>query len=138
MKKFDKGKLKNLIIFVMSLGIILFLFAFLLMGNQIGSSVERNCFVAQEKYTGDCVEALISSLDDKKNSFESRNSAIWALGQLGDIRALPVLKKYYTGDIPEREPIEEGISQYELKKAINLAGGGVNLSAWVWRNGDFE
>jgi hypothetical protein len=63
----------------------------------------------------------------------ARNRAIWALGQLGDERALLVFEKYYTGEIPEREPLSEVISQYELKKAIKMAEGGVNLSAWVWR-----
>lgn len=138
MKIFNKEINKNLIIFILSLGIILFVFVFLLIGNQIGSGVEKNCSIAQEKYAGDCVEALLSLLDDKKSSFESRNSAIWALGQLGDKRALPSLKRYYTGDIPEKESLSEGISQYELKKAINLAGGAVNISAWVWRGEEFK
>jgi hypothetical protein len=46
---------------------------------------------------------------------------------------MPVLKNLYTGDIPERESLYKTISQYELKKAINLTGGGLNISAFVWR-----
>jgi len=57
------------------------------------------------------------------------------LGQLGDNRTLPVLQSYYTGDIPEREPLDKTISQYELKKAINLTSGGFNMSAIIWRVG---
>jgi len=54
---------------------------------------------------------------------------------LGDSRALPTLQKYYTGNIPNREPLDGVISQYELKKAINLTSGGVNLTAIFWRYG---
>jgi hypothetical protein len=32
------------------------------------------------------------------------DSAIWALGQLGDDRALQMLEHFYTGDIPDRAP----------------------------------
>jgi hypothetical protein len=56
-----------------------------------------------------------------------RNSAIWALGQLGDGRALPALERYYMGIIPDREPFDEMISQYELNKALHLAKGGTNI-----------
>ena len=56
------------------------------------------------------------------------------MGQIGDSRALPVLQNYYTGNIPPREPLSKTISQYELQKAIDLARGEFNLSAWAWRN----
>jgi hypothetical protein len=72
---------------------------------------------------------------DNNQSFRNRNSAIWALGQLGDPQALPILQSLYTGMIPDREPLDAGISQYELKKAINLVNGGTNISAPVWRYG---
>jgi len=74
-------------------------------------------------------------VDDDGRDFRSRNRAVWALGQLGDGRALPVLKKYYTGRVPAREPIDRMMSQRELKKAIRLAAGGLNITAFVWRNG---
>ncbi len=89
--------------------------------------------MAQNKYGGDCVEAFIGLVDDETEDFRSRNDAIWALGQLGDSRALPVLNNYFTGIIPDREPLNSVISQYELSKAIKLAEGGTNLTAWAWR-----
>ncbi|MBU0731322.1 hypothetical protein KKC88_00400 [Patescibacteria group bacterium] len=125
---------KNIIIYVIAIGIGIFFFLFISSSTLIGNSVEQKCEIAQAKYEGDCVEALILFVDDDENGYEERNSAIWALGQLGDERAMDVLNKYYTGDIPDREPLEEGISQYELKKAINLAGGGFNITAFIWRS----
>ena len=95
--------------------------------------------VATGKYKDqeECVSALIKQLDDEDNSLRERNYAIWSLGQLGDEQALPVLEKYYTGIIPDREPYDKTLSQYEMKKAIKLLEGGVNLGAWVWRNNLF-
>jgi hypothetical protein len=110
-------------------------FMFLITCSWIGLSVKEKCKVAQEHYSGDCVEALSEVLGDENNSYGERNDAIWALGQLGDARALPVLREYYTGEIPDREPWNGVISQYELKKAIKLAEGGFNATHWVWKNG---
>lgn len=101
----------------------------------IGFDVKTRCQDAKGEYGGSCVEALITQLNDENNGFRSRNSAIWALGQLGNSKALPVLQSYYTGKIPDREPLNRVISQYELKKAINLTSGGKNITAIFWRYG---
>ncbi len=89
--------------------------------------------MAQSKHEGDCVEALSKVLDDESNSFRERNFAIWSLGQIGDDRAMGVIEKYYTGDIPKREPYDEGLSQYEMKKALKLLQGGLNITHLVWK-----
>ncbi|MCL5090661.1 MAG: HEAT repeat domain-containing protein [Patescibacteria group bacterium] len=112
--------------------VIFFLFTFFLMIIIIGKEVKGTCEEAVNRYPGDCTSALILYLDDPKNDFHSRNSAIWALGQLGSAQALPVLEKYYTGNIPAKESLEKGLSQYGLKKAIKLAKGEFNISRLFW------
>ena len=135
LQKIETAKLKKILLYGGSVGVgILFLF-FVVTSTLIGYSVREKCELSQSKYEGDCVEALISHLEDEENSYRERNNAIWALGQIGDERTLPILNKYYTGVIKDREPFDGDISQYELKKAINLAGGGFNMTAFVWRNG---
>jgi len=130
-----KNKLLGKILYLGAIGISIGMLFFVVTCTLIGYGVKNQCADAKAAYGGECVEALITLLDDENRSFRSRNSASWALGQLGDGRALPILEKYYTGEIPEREPQDKGISQYELKKAIKLAGGGLNLTAWAWRRG---
>jgi hypothetical protein len=110
-----------------------FVLFFLVSSTWIGYSVREKCLLAQGRYGGDCVEALMAHLEDESNPYGERNSAIWALGQLGDVRAVPTLRKYYTGNIPDRESWNGTISQYELKKAIKLAEGSLNVTAFVWR-----
>lgn len=127
--------LKNKLLYLFAIGISMFIFFFVITCSWIGFSVKDHCQEAQGQYSGDCVEALVSMFEDEAQDFGDRNSAIWALGQLGDKRALPVLERYYTGDIPDREPWHETLSQYELKKAINLTSGGLNISAFMWRWG---
>lgn len=123
--------MKRLILFAFLIGISMFAFMFIVTTSWIQFEVDNRCEIAQEKYPGDCVEALISYLNDESNPYKSRNSAIWALGQIGDERAFATLNSYYTGIIPDREPLDGGISQYELKKAVNLTSGGLNLSKLV-------
>jgi hypothetical protein len=101
----------------------------------IGFDVKSQCQQARREYGGDCTEALIRLVEDDTRGFRVRNEAIWALGQLGDGRALPVLQQLYTGNIPPREPLDAGISQYELRKAVALTGGGQNPLALFWRHG---
>jgi len=123
------------IAYIFTIGISLFLLFFLITCTWIGFDVKSNCVSAKVDYGGNCTQAYISLLQDTNRSFRSRNQAIWALGQLGDISALQVLQSFYTGIIPDREPLNQFISQYELQKAIKLLNGGTNLTAIFWRFG---
>ena len=130
--KFIK-KIKKPILFIGAIGISIFLLFFVICCTWIGFDVKTKCFDAQKEYGGTCTESLISLLKDDDRGYKSRNSAIWALGQLGDNNALPTLQSFYTGNIPDREPLDKTISQYELKKAIDLTNGGKNITAIFWR-----
>ena len=126
--------IKKIFFYGLTIGISLFVLFFVISCVWIGYEVKDRCKQAQQDYGNTtCSQALTSLLQDETRSFASRNSAIWTLGQLGNPESLPVLENFYTGNIPDREPINGGISQYELKKAINLTGGGLNLTAPFWR-----
>ncbi|MFC1638977.1 HEAT repeat domain-containing protein [Patescibacteria group bacterium] len=127
--KIDKSNLG----YFAGIGVIVLAFLVLLTFNIVGYGAQERCRIAQERHSGDCTEALMVYLQDGSNGFRARNSAVWALGQLGDARALPLLKSYYVGVPDGREPLDEAISQYELKKAIKLLEGGFNMTAWLWR-----
>lgn len=133
----NKTKQKNLVQKIMYLGAIaasIFVFFFIITSSWIGYDVKSYCQNAQQQYEGDCVDALIQVLSDESKDYKTRNSAIWALGQLGDSKAIPILERYYTGNIPDRESLDSTISQYELRKAIKLARGGFNMTAFIWKN----
>lgn len=131
-------KIKNIkqnFLYLSAVGASIFLLFFIITCSWIGYEVKSQCQSAKREYGGDCVDALITLLADEHKSFRIKNSAVWALGQLGDSRALPVLQSYYTGHIPPREPLDKSLSQYELEKALNLVTGGFNMSAVIWRIG---
>ena len=75
---------------------------------------------AIERYGGDEVSALARFVDDPSISLKRRNYAIGMLANLGDVRALPVLEKHYTG-----ADCQHGyfLCQYELKKAVTRCRG---------------
>ncbi len=134
--------LKGKLFLAGAVGVSIFLLFFVVTCAWIGFGVKNQCQEAKREYGREfaggeisCVEALINILNDEKKSYRQKNSAIWALGQLGDSRALPFLESYYTGQIPPRESLDKSISQHELKKAINLTSGGFNMTAIFWRNG---
>lgn len=125
--------IKSIAAYIFAIGISISFLLIIIACSWIGNEVKSQCYKAQSEYEGDCVDSLVKLLNDETKGYKPRNDAIWALGQLGDCRALPALKHHYTGVIPPREPLDQAISQYELKKAINLTSGGTNIIAWTWR-----
>jgi len=97
---------------------------------MIGSGVRGFSRLAQERFPGDRVQALVAVVDCESCDLSDRNHAVWALGQLADQRALPVLERYYTG---EKCDHLHKICQYELKKALRLVRSGYNSEAFLWR-----
>ena len=106
--------------------------AYITISFMIASGVRAAETAALRETPGDPVVALIAYVDTPSHILRERNRAVWALGQLGDRRALPVLEKYFTGE-PCRH--DEALCQRELAKAIRLCRGGVNPTAFLWRHG---
>ena len=104
--------------------------AYLAICFSIRSSVKEMSAEATKQYPGDRIEALITYANSEDNSLRQRNRAVWALGQIGDERALATLEKSYTGG-----PCDHGnyLCQRELQKAIKLCKGGLNATAWLPR-----
>jgi len=106
------------------------LFAFVMICFSIRSGVKDISAEAAQLYPGDRVEALITYVKDENRSLRKRNLAVWALGQIGDKRALPVLTQFYTGGPCDHN---SRLCQGELQKAIKLCKGSINATAWLPR-----
>jgi hypothetical protein len=98
----------------------------------IYATVRDTSSKARQAYGGSAVEALGKTVESETSSFKEKNDAVWALGQIADSSALPMLKKFYTGVMPEREPLDKVLSQYELKKAIKWCEQG-NMTSWMYK-----
>lgn len=96
----------------------------------ISTGVHAAGQAALRDHPGDRVLALIAYVDSPHHSFRERNRAVWALGQLGDRRALPVLEKHFTGEACDHQ---RRLCQYELRKALELCRGGTNILGAIWR-----
>jgi hypothetical protein len=106
------------------------LVAFVMVCWSIRSSVIDMSAEAVSQYPGDRIEALMAYVDSEDHSLRQRNRAVWALGQIGDKRALPVLEKYYTGGPCDHV---NSLCQEELGKAIKACNGSFNATAWLPR-----
>jgi len=99
----------------------------------IYNGVKQYTTEALASYGGDAAGALIALVEDESASFEKRNGAIWALGQLGSDRALPVLTRLDTDEI--QEPPYDSTSyiiQYSVEKAIKQINR-FSLTRWMYR-----
>jgi len=109
---------------------IFIVIAYLFICWNIGAGVHSISKIALRDHPGDQVSALMALVESEQHGYRERNLAIWALGQLGDSRALPLLERLYTGKASDETV---ALSQYEIKKAIVLCKGALNISAFVWR-----
>ncbi len=131
--KHKNKKISRVLGYLTMLGFSLFVMLFVVSSTWIGYTVKSMCLTAVDSYGGDCVEALSAQLQDESLDNGTRNSTSWALGEIGDRRALPVLESLFTGDVPTRESWAGELSQYELRKAIKLIKSRFNLTHWAWR-----
>lgn len=99
----------------------------------IGQGVRNAVSFAQAEEQGVPVEALMQVAAKEKYGLKDRNRAIWALGQLGDPAALPILEGLVTGGECDHA---SRVCQKEVRKAIEACRGGTNLSAPLWRHGE--
>ena len=97
---------------------------------MIGLGVNSTSRSAMAQFDGDRIEALIALVDCDNCSLEDRNHAIWALGQLKDKRALPILYKYRTGKPCNHS---QQICQYEISKSIRWTEGNSYMLPQIWR-----
>lgn len=113
--------------------VVLPLVAYVGLGLIIGQGVKKAVAFAQAEEQGRPVESLIQVASSENYGLKERNRAIWALGQLGDPKALPALEGLLT-----HRACDHGTSvcQKEVRKAVEGCRGGTNLSAPVWRHGD--
>ena len=104
--------------------------------SMIRSDVAEDVARAEREFQGDRVEALMALVDSDRHPFRERNRAVWALGQIADPRALPVLHKHYTGAECQHDKY---LCQRELKKAIDTCSGAsagwMERSTRKWRTG---
>jgi hypothetical protein len=118
--------------FMMLLSLVIMLIFSVLSFFTIYKQVKSNCQQAQYTYGGGCLEALIKVVQDDKANIRQKNSAVWALGQLADKQALPVLEKLYQ-ELPIQNQCRysEYICRYEVEKAIRWCRQG-NVTSWMY------
>jgi len=98
-----KKKIKKRIFLILA-GLMVFAFFALVAFSffVIHKSVRSNCIKAKNEFGGDCIDSLIALVKSEKFKTREKNSAIWALGQLADKRALPLLYELEQS-LPEQE-----------------------------------
>ena len=108
----------------------------ILFSLYIELGVKNICALAMQAHPGDRVEALMKFVKTDGYGYNARvysknNRVFWALGQLGDKRALPVLKGLMTGEPCDHDT---NLCQGEIMEAIQkLEANQFNLPKFLWR-----
>jgi hypothetical protein len=129
----EAGMWRNVKKWTLRISLVLFIVLLALFSAaeiSIGLGVRQFSQLAQDQFRSDRVSALMKMVACDACAMEDRNHAVWALGQLADSRALPVLEKHFTG-----KPCDHGneVCQYELGKALRLVRSGWNTESCFWR-----
>jgi hypothetical protein len=124
--------LRGIPIVLLVCGVVITLFS---LGIELG--VKKVCNRATKAYPGDKVDALMKFVESNKVRYNAQvysenNHVFWALGQLGNPRALPFLKGLLTGESCDHDT---NLCQGEIMEAIQkLEGRQFNLPAFLWRD----
>ncbi len=122
------SRTKRALIYAIPTGLVILCVLFILFVWQTHSAVESICAEACQEYPGEKVAALIVYISSDAHSLQKKNRAIWALGHIGNERALPTLEKLHTGKPCDHDKF---VCQHELRKAIKkIKGETLNLYFW--------
>ena len=115
-----------------ALALVLLLFstvAVASMETQVGRVREVNA-IARGLADGDSVQGLICYLESEGPSLDDKRVAVWILGERGDNRALPILRRLRTGDPCN---CQDHVCQETLQIAIEKLTGAMPSPPWPWR-----
>ncbi|MBP9716466.1 MAG: hypothetical protein KBD51_00830 [Candidatus Levybacteria bacterium] len=124
-------KIKKFLIFSFTSILLLFLLIIFSIYLILFLEVRKVCNNAILEYKTNCRESLIKTFQSNNSTIKEKNDAIWTLGQLADKKSLPFLNSIYKEDMPDREPLDKVISQYEIRKAIKWSEKG-NWTSWMY------
>lgn len=120
--------IKKIVVISVVFVVLVLAVGFSVLSIYINSSIKEICSNAQAEYRDTCAQSLIKLLNDTDQTFHNKNDAIWTLGRMRSQDALFALQNLYTGIIPDREPYNEMISQYEIRKALLRIDKNIDVS----------
>ena len=99
-------------------------------GLIIGTSLRSITQTAQTRFPGNRAEALIALVNCQSCDRHDRNNAVWALGQLDDPRALPILETRYAEN--HGAPLDREKLQIALRHLRHEDGNRGEAFLWRW------
>ena len=128
--------MKKTFLVILGTGLILFCVFVIYTFSTIHRQVEEITMIAVNEYKLDAIESLTRLVKSENHSFKDKNSAIWALGQFADQRALPFLEELYS-QTAENSPCSRNneLCKYEIEKAIKWCMNG-NWTSWMYKKID--
>ncbi len=102
------------------------------------SSAKAITTEAKSEFKSDSIQSLINYINSPNHTLKEKNSAVWALGQFADKKAVPFLTKLseeLTGSDGEELSHNKYICRYEVDKALRWCKEG-NILKFMYSNRD--
>ena len=129
-----KSKLKRYLVIGFISVLVGCVIAFAISLRVIFLNVRSTCMEAQIGFEGDCVEALMAYVESDETNFIQKNKGIWALSQLADERALPLMHKLLEGETCGTPCNRDGcICELLIQRAIKFTKG-FTVTKWMYKN----
>jgi len=132
----SKSRARKVVVWGIPITLAACVLVVVLLSLSIELGIKRICAAATRKYPGDKIDALMMSVESDRSGYnahvyKANNHTFWALGQLGDKRALPFLRDLSSGEACDHET---NLCQGEIQEAIQkLEGNEFNLPKFLWR-----
>lgn len=107
----------------------LLLVGFVCLCLSLRSGIKQISNLASQEHPSDRIEALMAYVESENHSLRERNRAVWALGMIGDRRALPLMEKCWTGKPCDHDTT---LCQGEVGKAIKKCKSNSKFTAWLF------
>ena len=125
--------MKKLLIWTLGIGLVLFCAFAIFTFSTIYKQVEKISMSAMTNFNKNAIESLTDLINSENFSFEEKNTAIWALGQFADPKALPLLEKLNSETREQnRCDRKDDLCKMEIERAIKWCKKG-NATKWMYR-----
>ena len=125
--------MKKILIWTLTAGCLVFCGVLIYVFTVIYREVDRISGIAKTEFKENSVESLIKLIESNDHCFAEKNTAIWALGQFADEKALPFLEMLDLEAVPD-DPCnrQKVLCKREVQRAIKWCSMG-NATSWMYK-----
>ena len=133
-----KKAIVKIVLWVFGIIVAILIVVTLIFGYNMYSKAKVITTEAKSEFKSDSIQSLINYINSPNHTLKEKNSAVWALGQFADKKAVPFLTKLseeLTGSDGEELSHDNYVCRYEVDKALRQCTEG-SIDKFIYSNRD--